>query len=94
MYLVYESLYGELLNECDSTNIIGLYGTRELALEKAKYLINEDIRCNNYILDKENNDIEENNCVRLFYDHQENWNDYYEIFIQEIQVQYEEKWEK
>ena len=43
MYLVYESLYGELLNECDSTNIIGLYGTRELALEKAKYLINEDI---------------------------------------------------
>ena len=52
MYLVYESLYGNLLQECDSTNIIGLYGTRELALEKAKYLINEDIRCNNYILDE------------------------------------------
>ena len=49
---------------------------------------------NPYILDKENNDIEENNCVRLFYDHQENWNDFYEIFIQEIQVQYEERWEK
>lgn len=93
MYLVYESLYGELLQECDSTNIIGLYNTRELALEKAKYLIEEEIRCNNYVLDKERNNIEEDNYVRLFYDSQENWNDYYEIIIQEIQVQYGERFD-
>jgi hypothetical protein len=86
MYLVYESLYGELLQECDSTNIIGLYRTKKAALEAAKYNINEDTRCNNYVLDDEHNDIERDGYVRLFYNNQENWNDYYEVFVVEVEV--------
>lgn len=87
MYLVYESLYGELLQECDSTNIIGLYKTKKAALEAAKYNISEDTRCNNYVLDDERNDIERDGYVRLFYDYQENWGDYYEVFVQKMEVE-------
>lgn len=86
MYLVYESLYGDLLQECDSTNIIGLYRSKEEALGIAKYNIDEDIRCNNYVLDDENNDIERDGYARLFYNNQENWNDYYEVFVAKVEV--------
>ena len=87
MYLLYESLYGDLLQECDSTNIIGLYDTLEKAIEKAKYYIEQDTKCNNYVLDDERKNIEEDNFVRLFYNNQENWNDYYEIIIKKIEVE-------
>ena len=87
MYLLYESLYGELLQECESTDIIGLYDSKEKAIEKAKYLINEDVRCNNYVLDDEKKDIEKDNLVRLFYNNQENWNDFYEIIIKKMELE-------
>ena len=83
MYLVYESLYGDLLQECDSTNIIGLYDSKEKAINKVKELIDAE---EFYVVDVETN-LEEKDYVRLFYDHQENWNDFYEIFIQEIKCQ-------
>lgn len=86
MYLVYESLYGDLLQECDSTEIIGLYDSYEKALEKAKQNIKRDIKTNNYVLDNERNNLEEDNFIRLFYNYQENWNDYYEIFIKKMEV--------
>lgn len=86
MYLVYESLYGELQQECDVTNIIGLYRNKEEALEVAKYNINEEIRCNTYVLDEERNDIERDGYVRLFYKYQENWDDFYEVFIKKMEV--------
>lgn len=87
MYLLYESLYGELLQENDSTNIIGLYDTLEKAIEKAKYNIEQDTKCNNYVLDNEKKDIEKDNFVRLFYNNQENWNDYYEIIIEKMELE-------
>ena len=83
MYLVYESLYGELLYECETTTIVGLYDTKEKAIEKVKDLINaEDL----YVLDVERNNLEEDNYVRLFYNEQENWNCYYEIIIKELEL--------
>ena len=86
MYLLYESLYGDLLCECDSTNIIGLYKDKEQAIKRAKKLIEEDLQ-NNYILDEERKDLLKDNYVRLFYNNQENWSDYYEIIIKEIKLQ-------
>lgn len=83
MYLVYESLYGELLYECESTTIVGLYDSKEKAIKKVKDLINaEDL----YVLDIERNNLEQDNYVRLFYDYQENWNCYYEIIIKELKI--------
>ena len=87
MHLVYESLYGELLQESDSTLIIGLYKDKETAMERAKCSIDADTMCNNYVLDDERNDIERDGYVRLFYNNQENWGDYYEIFVTRMEVE-------
>ena len=82
MYLVYESLYGELLYECESTTIVGLYDSKEKAINKVKELIDAE---EFYVVDVDSN-LEENDYVRLFYNNQENWNCYYEILIKEIEL--------
>ena len=87
MYLLYESLYGELLQDNDSTHIIGLYDTKEKAIKKAKELIDKDIKLNNYILDNERDNIDQDSFVRLFWDCQENWNCYYEVIIEKVEVE-------
>lgn len=88
MYLVYESLYGDLLDECNSTNIIGLYETREQAVDKVKSMIKNELESgDNYVLDEEMNDIDNFNYVRLFYNNQENWNCYYEILIEKVRCE-------
>ena len=83
MYLVYESLYGELLYECESTTIVGLYDSKEKAINKVKELIDAE---EFYVVDVETN-LEEKDYVRLFYNNQENWDCYYEILIKEIKCQ-------
>lgn len=87
MYLLYESYYGEIvLDTGDSTNIIGLYSSKEKAIEKAKELIETDVKNNNYVLDIENNNIEEDSYVIMFWNNQENWSCYYEIFIKKLEL--------
>lgn len=85
MYLVYESLYGDLLNECDSTCILGLYADRASAIRKAKEMIQEDLKLNGYILDSDHGDVD-SGFARLFWNRQENWNCYYEIYVKEMKV--------
>ena len=87
MYLVYESLYGELLYECDSTNIIGLFSSKEKAIAKAKEMIKEQLENDNtYVLDNEKNDIENDSLVRFFFNRQGNWNCYYDIIIKKVEL--------
>ena len=91
MYLLYESLYGVLVDECgESTSIIGLYETEKQAIEKANEFMKKGIE-NHYVLDVERDNIERDNYVRLFYYNQENWSDYYEILIKKIELIKEEK---
>ena len=85
MYLVYESLYGELLYECESTFIVGLYDSKEKAINKVKELIEQDLK-DNWVLDEERKDLENDNHIRLFYNNQENWNDYFEILIKKVEL--------
>lgn len=85
MYLVYESLYGDLLSECDSTTIIGLYDTKEKALAKVNELIQTEINEGIYVLDQDRNTIEDG-YVRFFYKEQENWGSYYELFLEKLEV--------
>ena len=87
MYLLYESYYGEIVLDCgDSTHIIGLYSSKEKAIKKAKEIMKIDIEENNYVLDKEHNNIEEDLYVIMFFNNQENWNCYYEIAIDKIEL--------
>ena len=85
MYLLYESLYGELLYECESTFIVGLYDSKEKAIEQANRLIEDDLK-NDWVLDEECNNFEERNHVRLFYHKQGNWGDYFEIIIKKVEL--------
>lgn len=86
MYLLYESLYGELQQENDTTEIIGLYRTKKQATQKAKEIIQNELKDGNYILDNERKNIEEDSFVRFFYGWQENWNCYYEIIIKKVEL--------
>lgn len=87
MYLVYESNYGELQYEGDATSIIGLYKTKDEALEIVKREV-ENNKEYNFVLDNEDIDssIEKRGCLTMFYNYQENWNSYFEIIIEEIKV--------
>ena len=87
MYLLYESLYGELQYENDVTEIIGLYKTKKGATKKAKELIKNELKNGDYVLDDERKDLENDSFVRFFYGKQENWNCYYEIIITKLEVQ-------
>lgn len=87
VYIVYEMNYGDLVPECDAANILNVYKNYEAALEKAKELIKNTLDDGYYILDEERDNIERDNHVRFFYNHQENWNDYFEICIETKEVQ-------
>lgn len=87
MYLVYESNYGELQYECDATTIIGLYKTKEQAIEVAKREV-ENNKEYNFVVDSEDIDsiFEKRDYLIMFYNYQENWDSYFEIIIEEIKV--------
>jgi hypothetical protein len=89
MYLLYESLYGELLYDCESTLIVGLYKTEQQAINKANELMSADIQEYGYVLDNERDNLKRDKFVRLFRDTQENWSCYYEIIIEKIELEKE-----
>lgn len=74
VYVVYESYYGELIQDTgDSTQIIGVYSSLEKAKEKVNNIVQADLE-NNYVLDDETENIinENGGYFRLFYNNQEN----------------------
>ena len=89
VYIVYESYYGELIQETgDSTQIIGIYSN----LEKAKEEINNRVQADlgdDYVLDDETENIinENGGYFRLFYNNQENWACYYEVVAEVREVE-------
>lgn len=87
MYLVYESLYGDLLCECDSTNIIGLYDSLEKAKNRVNEIIKNESKSNDYVLDNQTNNLDEDSYVRFFFGNQENWNCYYEVIIEKVECE-------
>lgn len=90
MYLVYESNYNELQYEGDATTIIGLYKTKEQAINIMKHEVENNNKEYDFVLDDEDTDIdssiEKRGCITMFYKYQENWDCYFEIIIEEIKV--------
>lgn len=87
MYLVYESLYGDLQLECDTTSIVGLFKNKKDAIKRVNEIIDSELKDGEYVLDCDRNKLEEDNYVRFFYKEQENWGCYYELFIEKLEVQ-------
>lgn len=89
VYVVYESYYGELIQDTgDSTQIIGVYSSLEKAKEKVNNIVQADLE-NNYVLDDETENIinENGGYFRLFYNNQENWQCYYEVVAEVREVE-------
>jgi hypothetical protein len=88
VYVLYESIYGELLQDTgDSTKILGVFNDLQQAIKIAENNVADDLN-NNYVLDNgEYNGASANGGFwRLFYGEQENWNSYYEIYIKQYEV--------
>lgn len=88
VYVLYESIYGELLQDTgDSTKILGVFNDLQQAIKIAENNVADDLN-NNYVLDNgEDNGANANGGFwRLFYGEQENWNSYYEINIKQYEV--------
>lgn len=88
VYVVYESLYGELqLSVGDPTIIIGVYKNLEDARTKAEQLINADLE-DDYVLDNqiENGCDKDGGLYRLYKYEQENYSCFYEIIIKKETV--------
>lgn len=89
LYLVYESNYGEIifLEGCDSTNIVGIFKTREQAEMKRQELIENATLNDGWVLDEQvKQDYLNKDVVIMFWQEQENWSNYYEIHIKEMEV--------
>lgn len=88
LYLVYESNYGEIILEgCDSTDIVGIFKTREQAEMKRQELIEKATLNDGWVLDEQvKQDYLNKDVVIMFWQEQENWSNYYEIHIKEMEV--------
>lgn len=91
VYVVYESRFGDLLVDCEATEIIGVYTDIEKATQKVIDIVNDELDSeNDWIIDEnnlnDNNELEFKNYVCMFFNKQENWNCYYEIHIEETEV--------
>ena len=87
LYLVYYSNYEEVVRDgAEAVKFLGLYRSKEKAMQKAYDQIKIVMENPNMVMDNERDDLERDNYVRFFYDHQENWDYYFEISVSEMEV--------
>lgn len=80
-------------NYCQ-TEIYGVYNSYQKAKEKAIYEINEDVRCNNFVVNeydydnfKNHSNEQEKVSIDVFADREENYSEYYTISIIPMELQ-------
>ena len=81
IYIVYQSNYYDATDGCDATDILGVFKDKERAYKLAIDVIRANLKDTNYVIDDERNDLTRDGYVRLFYNNQENWRDYFEISV-------------
>lgn len=91
VYVVYESRFGDLLVDCNPTEITGVYTDIEKARQKVIDTVNTQLDYETVWVVDENNLDENNNLVFdetviMFWNSQENWGCHYEINIKEMEV--------
>lgn len=88
LFLVYATYYGELLFDMNkATDIIGIFRTKEEADKKRKCYIKNDLETGEFIVDDEiKEDYSNIEDVTVFFEEQENWDSYYKVTIEEIEV--------
>ena len=93
VYVITEINYGEVCWDCDALERLEIFKDKNKALERFNCIIKERVNqlCddNGWVVDNET-DIENINVgdtIRFFYDHQENWNSYFEVQLHEVKIQ-------
>ena len=86
IYILFENTSPLLASDCgcDTFEIIGIYKEKENAI-KEKVNIIESYLKDGYIIDEQDNGKTKDNTI-IFWKHQENWNEYIEIIIQEKEI--------
>lgn len=86
VYVLYETYYGELQEEqgCGS-RIMGVYKTLEQATEQAIGNMANDLYDNSWVLEKENEDIDNGKIWLLHYIN--DYNNYYTTIIECVEVE-------
>lgn len=85
IYILYEEVFG---TDERYTEILGAYSTHKKACKELKNTIDENIKHHNFVLDEQDNckaEVFKNHTI-IFYDYQENWNNYIEYIIVEKEV--------
>lgn len=68
------------------SEILGVYKEKQKAINNKEILIQDNIKNNGFVEDENaNENILPDNTI-IFYDYQENWNNYIEYIIQAIEV--------
>lgn len=81
IYIVYQSNYYDAIEGGDATDILGVFKDKERAYKLAIDVIRANLKDTDYVIDDERNDLTRDGYVRLFYNNQENWRDYFEISV-------------
>lgn len=85
IYIVYESNYEDLVREgCSGTLLIGAFIDEKKALERKKQRI-EDGKDNGYVTNRQSSIY--SNPVAMYYKEIDNFDRYYEIYHEEIEVE-------
>lgn len=89
VYVITEVNYGEICWENDTIEYMEIFEDEDKALEFYKNKVLEEKNYHdNYVLDNECDieNIEVGDTIRFFYDRQENWDCYFEIKIEEVEL--------
>lgn len=85
VYVLVERIYNYDSGEENTSYIDGVYNTKQKALDKMQEEIKHNIEDFNFVEDT-NNKITQNTKI-IFYDYQENWQNYIEFEVIESEVE-------
>ena len=85
VYVLVERIYNYDSGEENTSYIDGVYNTKQKALDKMQEEIKHNIKDFNFVEDTDNK-ITQNTKI-IFYDYQENWQNYIEFEVIESEVE-------
>lgn len=89
VYVMTEVNYGELCWECDAIQDIKIFEDEYKALSFFKEKVLDEVNVeDDFVLDEEDDitDLKVGDIIRFFRSYQENWNEYFEIKLEEVEI--------
>lgn len=93
VYVITEINYGDLCVDCEVLEDMEVFKDKDKALERFNCIIKESVSrlCDNddWVLDNETDieNVKVGDLIRFFHREQDNWSSYFEIQLNEIEIQ-------